>query len=116
MVTINPEIVQFIRHLALTGHLTVMYKDSTNIGVNLTKGESFLTPKRMHNLFSKMEFYEFVCICMSILITSPFRPPNLFEDYLPFDHSSKLIPSKRKNSVCDPTSNTNRPFSSQTLV
>ena len=38
-VTINPEIVQFIRHLALTGHVTVMYKDSTNIGVNLTKGK-----------------------------------------------------------------------------
>ena len=63
MVTINPEIVQFIRHLALTGHLTVMYKDSTNIGVNLTKGESFLTPKRIHNLFFKMEFYEFVYVC-----------------------------------------------------
>ena len=45
VVTINPEIVQFIRHLILTGHLTVMYKDSTNIGVNLTKGKPLTNPR-----------------------------------------------------------------------
>lgn len=45
VVTINPEIVQFIRHLALTGHLTVMYKDGTNIGVNLTKGKPSTNPQ-----------------------------------------------------------------------
>lgn len=45
VVTTNPEIVQFIRHLALTGHLTVMYKDSTNFGVNLTKGVSLTNPQ-----------------------------------------------------------------------
>ena len=85
MVTINPEIVQFIRHLALTGHLTVMYKDSTNIGVNLTKGKPLTNPR---NNFIQIENLEFLnlCICMFLYITSPNRPPNLFEESVTFCH------------------------------
>ena len=68
MVTINPEIVQFIRHLALTGHLTVMYKDSTNIGVNLTKGKPLTNPRiNTYSIFKNRKFYEFA-VCMFYLL------------------------------------------------
>ena len=67
MVTINPEIVQFIRHLILTGHLTVMYKDSTNIGVNLTKGKPPPTHESIHILFLKNGILR-ICLYMYVYL------------------------------------------------
>lgn len=70
MVTINPEIVQFISHLALTGHLTVMYKDSTNIGVNLTKGKPLTNPRNNFIKLEKVESFTnlFVYVCFYLLL------------------------------------------------
>ncbi len=61
VVTINPSIVKFIRHLALTRHLTAMYKDSTNFGVNLTKGELYRTQNKYYEVVKQgNKFIEFV--------------------------------------------------------
>ena len=77
MITINLEIVQFIRHLALTEHLTVMHKDSTNIGVNLTKGKPLFNPRINTYFVSKTEFLRIYLYMYVLFITSLLcRPPN----------------------------------------
>ena len=69
MVTINPEIVQFVRHLALTGHLTVMYKDSTNISVNLTKGKPLTNPRiNTYSVFKNRNFTNLLYVCFYLLL------------------------------------------------
>ena len=68
VVTINPEIVQFIRHLALTGHLTIMYKDSTNIGVNLTKGKSLTNPRINTYFVFKNRNFANLYVCFYLLL------------------------------------------------
>ena len=53
----------------------------TTLRVNSPKGKPTPTHELIHNrIFIKGNFYEFV-VCMFLFITSPIRPPNLFEDY-----------------------------------